>query len=228
MNMTCEECHLRLGGESEIDDAVAEHLASCAACMSFYGNISRLDILFERALQADIDAVATHAHRNKKNMIHYAAIAACIVLIVGFLAVQRIVNLQQPSLPAQIIAHVAAEPAALTKPPGAAATEDVHRILGSANLRIRADRHATINYIMRCEFNGQQIVHMVVQDASGPVTVLMMTEAHTIRHTQHFHADGYRGLIEPTRQGAIVVLTTGGDVDAIARRIRFAFDFQTA
>ena len=226
MNIDCDECRRRVGSEPKNRDADTDrHLAECPACMRFYCDTCGLDTLLTRALQAESDAVPTQRRGGTGSITRLVAVAAGLAVLIASAALLRLAPLQD-GLPARIAAHLAEEPAALHKSPGAASLDDVRRILAGAQLQLRPDHPAVINYIMRCEFNGQHIVHMVIQDTSGPVTVLVMTEDHAVRRAVHFHIDGYRGLVEPAPRGAIAVLSNSGDIDAITRRIMHALVFQ--
>jgi hypothetical protein len=71
------------------------------------------------------------------------------------------------------------------------------------------------------------VPHLVIQTASGPVTVMVLLHEHVAR-SKRFDEQGYRGVIVPVAgHGSLAVLTRGASVDSaaverIARRVQEA------
>jgi hypothetical protein len=73
-----------------------------------------------------------------------------------------------------------------------------------------------VSYANICEFRGHEVPHLVVQAASGPVTVMVLVHE-SVRSPVDFDEGGYRGVIVPVAgHGSIAVLTRSHTLDAAA------------
>ena len=62
-------------------------------------------------------------------------------------------------------------------------------------LRLKPDA-GVVSYASSCTFRGYKVPHLVVQTASGPVTVMVLVHE-AVRHATQFDEQGYRGTIVP-------------------------------
>jgi len=82
-----------------------------------------------------------------------------------------------------------------------------------------------VSYASSCAFRGYHVPHLVIQTASGPVTVMVLVHEQVVR-SKRFDEQGYRGVIVPVAgHGSLAVLTRGETVDfaaveGIARRVQ--------
>jgi len=101
--------------------------------------------------------------------------------------------------------------------------------IADAHMRLLPDA-GVVSYAASCEFRGHHVPHLVVQDTSGPVTVMVLVHE-SARSAVNFDEQGYRGVILPVPgHGAIAVLTRNKSlgtaaVDRIAARVVGAIDW---
>lgn len=228
MSTSCDQCRIAIGADPDNVDAITqEHLAHCNECADYFQRTQKIDSLFKQALHKESEVLVTPAAKNRHWQSSWpAAMAAGLAIITVSVLFLWTTNRPSP-LTRELVHHLVEEPAAFSKAPGAADPAEIQRILASANIRLRADSGAVINYIMRCDFNGQKIVHMVVESENGPVTILLMTEDRSIAQITRFSAEGYHGLVKPAARGAVAVLSSDNKVDLDSDRLLQAFEYQT-
>jgi hypothetical protein len=119
------------------------------------------------------------------------------------------------SLAGDVVSHMAEEPAAWRVTDAAVAPTQLREVLLNTHMRLGADA-GLVSYASSCEFRGHQVPHLVVQDESGPVTVMVLVHE-SVRTPVDFDEQGYRGVILPMPgHGAIAVLTRNQAVDPAA------------
>jgi hypothetical protein len=85
-------------------------------------------------------------------------------------------------------------------------------VLDESHLRL-ADGAGIVSYANSCGFRGHQVPHLVIQTASGPVTVMVLVHESVAKPVQ-FAEQGYRGVIVPVAgHGSLAVLTRGPAAD---------------
>jgi ABC-type amino acid transport substrate-binding protein len=133
------------------------------------------------------------------------------------------------SLATAVVAHMAAEPDAWRRTDTAVATGKLDAVLASAHVRLLPNA-GLVSYANSCEFRGHQVPHVVVQDSTGPVTVMIL-EHESVAAPVNFAEAGYRGVLVPVYgHGALAVLTrtTALDpaaVERIATRVMGALEW---
>jgi len=143
------------------------------------------------------------------------AIAASLVVAIGaagllWLAVPR------ASLAGDVVTHMAAEPDAWRATTTAVSPAALEAVTQDAHMRLSSSAAGLVSYASSCAFHGHQVPHLVVQDRSGPVTVMVLVHE-TARSADNFDEQGYRGEILPVPgHGAIAVLTRNQNLDAAA------------
>jgi len=139
------------------------------------------------------------------------------------------VSAPRESLAAAVVAHMAEEPEAWRRTDTAVATGKLDAVLASAHVRLLPNA-GLVSYANSCEFRGHRVPHVVVQDSTGPVTVMIL-ERESVAAPVNFDEAGYRGVLVPVSgHGALAVLTrtTALDpaaVDRIAMRVEGALDW---
>jgi hypothetical protein len=122
---------------------------------------------------------------------------------------------------------MAAEPDAWRRTTIAVSPAALDAVMQDAHSGLSANTAASVSYASSCAFRGYQVPHLVVQDPSGPVTVMLLVHE-SARSAQDFDEQGYRGVILPVPgHGAIAVLTRNQGLDAavidrIAEQLRGA------
>ncbi len=245
--MNCEHARLLIGADPySTSPQLEEHLENCPACSEFRAEMVALEGSIRHALERSPPVVKTAAQSSTQSSalhdskaIHSTAIgvlprdsatlrvkpmawrgwalAASVLIAV---TATMVVWFARPtdSLAHEIAVHVGGEPLSWDKttPVDAAYLERVLRNGG-------VDSTVTSNevvYAQTCLFRGHFVPHLVVQTASGPVTVMILPNEHVTRR-QSFYEGGFAGVIVPVQQGSIAVLARGAtNIDDIAGRMR--------
>ena len=106
-----------------------------------------------------------------------------------------------------MVAHVQAEPESWLAQQHVN-TADIDAALRRAGVQLDITSD-TITYAQSCWFRGHYVPHLVMQTASGPTTILLLRHE-PIGARRIFHEDGMSGVLVPSGQGSIAVLTRGG------------------
>jgi hypothetical protein len=144
----------------------------------------------------------------------WLAIAASVLVAFG-VAGALWLSASGPTLAADVVTHMAGEPEAWRRtdvPVPAGALQDVLR---DSHLRLAAGA-GMVSYASSCRFRGHQVPHLVIQTASGPVTVMVLVHDR-VPKSVWFDEQGYRGVIVPVAgHGSLAVLTRGTAADLSA------------
>lgn len=144
----------------------------------------------------------------------WLALAASVVVAlctagVLWLAVPR------TSLAQDVVAHMAGEPDAWKLTETAVPAAKLQAVVAAAHMRLQPSG-GLVSYANTCEFRGHEVPHLVVQDGSGPVTVMVLVHESEPSPVD-FDESGYRGVILPVAgHGSIAVLTRSHTLDAAA------------
>jgi hypothetical protein len=223
------------------DDAeLALHREACPECRRYTEELRRFEARLEQALRVDIAArsnvvpfmrwaragKAPAQRPDAWRTRQLPAMAAGLVLG-AVLAGAVWIGVPGRSLAADVVAHMADEPAAWRVTDTGVPAPQLNAVLRGSNLRLTGQA-GTVSYANSCSFRGYRVPHLVVQTASGPVTVMVLVHERTGKSTQ-FDEQGYRGTILPVPgHGSIAVLMrdpkaagAAGEVDvqAIAARV---------
>ncbi|HMD72818.1 MAG TPA: DUF3379 family protein [Steroidobacteraceae bacterium] len=223
------------------DPELLAHRDQCAPCAEFTERLVRFEARLASAMRLELGApaggagkvvplraaAARVAGRRDRLRPRWVALAASMLVAVGvagllWLAVPR------SSLADAVVAHMAGEPQAWLSNEAVPASR-LSEAIRDAHLTLRTDA-GVVSYAASCEFRGFHVPHLVVQDASGPVTVMVLVHE-SARATVNFDEQGYRGVIRAVPgHGAIAVLTrnralSGSDVERIAARVQDAIEW---
>jgi hypothetical protein len=169
----------------------------------------------ERGTVAPIEAATrprtASALRHRQGWLAMAASAAAAAVIVGGLWLSA----AGPTLAADVVTHMAGEPQAWRRTDIAVPAQELQEVLSDSHLRLGAGA-GMVSYARSCRFRGHRVPHLVVQTASGPVTVMVLVHDHVPKSVR-FDEQGYRGVIVPVAgHGSLAVLTRGNDADLAA------------
>jgi hypothetical protein len=210
------------------DAELRAHRESCAECRAFTDRLLKFESRLERALRLDFAATSTvlpferkHADgpRQQRRRMALAASVVLGVAIVGGVWLA----LPQSSLAAAVVAHMAGEPEAWQRTDTAVPKPELEAVLKGSQLRLKPDP-GIVSYASSCTFRGYKVPHLVVQTASGPVTVMVLVHEPS-RHPTQFDDQGYRGTIVPVPgHGSIAVLMrdtgiSAGEIKRIAAQV---------
>ena len=210
------------------DAELRAHREACAECRAYSEQLLEFESRLQRALRIDLPERAQVLPFARKPAAagsatrRVLAIAASVLL--GAALVGGIwLSLPQRSLAAAVVAHMAGEPDAWKRtdiPVDAPALQDV---LKDSRLELKPDA-GIVSYASSCSFRGHVVPHLVVQTASGPVTVMVLVHE-PMRKSMDFDEQGYRGTIVPVRgHGSIAVLmhdsgVSRAQIEKIAARV---------
>jgi hypothetical protein len=225
------------------DPELARHREACPECSSYTEELQRFEARLEQALRVDIPvrsnvvpfmnwARARKVPVQKQDAWRPRRLPAIAAALIAGALIPLAVWIGVPgrSLAADVVAHMAGEPAAWRRTDTGVPASQLDAVLGASNLRLTAQA-GTVSYASSCSFRGYLVPHLVVQTGSGPVTVMVLVHERTGRLTQ-FDEQGYRGTIVPVPgHGSIAVLVqdpaaagadaapTAVDVQRIAARV---------
>jgi hypothetical protein len=238
--MNCLEFRRHVGAEpSSTLAAVAAHREECPACAGFQGEMRALDRLLGKAMRIDVvsgtraataPAAAavervpgpSHARHGAARPRRWLAMAAS--LVAGVLVATTLwLSYPGPTLAAEVIGHVASDPAALVA--GQPLPEQaVTKVLQPSHVRLRPDM-GTVTFAMRCEFEGHVVPHLVVQTDRGPVTVLLLLHR-SVGAATRIEEAGYSAVVLPAPRGSIAIVgRDAAGIEAIAQQVFDSVDW---
>ncbi len=215
--MNCEQYREAIAAQpGESSSSTAAHVAQCAGCAEFRRDILAMDKLIARALEIDVpelrlpqlsplDGSSTVASLPLRRMSTplWLGLAASIA-IAAVLGIRLLMNdAVQPSLAAEILAHLDHEPEALRVTSTAVSAQSLNTVIG-----VRADMDSSpglVTYASTCVINGHTVPHLVIQGERGPVTILLLAEE-MIDAAIAIEGAGVRGVVLPVGSGSIAVI----------------------
>lgn len=210
------------------DAELRAHREACAECRAYTEQLLKFESRLERALRVDVPPGSQVLPFERKRATapqasqRFVALAAS-VLIGAAIACGVWLSLPQSSLAAAVVAHMAGEPEAWQRTDVAVPMPELEDVLKDAKLRLKPDA-GIVSYASSCTFRGHRVPHLVVQTASGPVTVMVLVHE-PVSHVTQFDDQGYRGTIVPVPgHGSIAVLMRdpgigAGEIQRIAARV---------
>jgi hypothetical protein len=213
--VSCAQIRLEVGADPALSGAeLEEHLRECASCRQFREEMRTLDANIRRALEQPPQSVGT-----PRRAVPWRPWALAASVLLAMLAVLSVWVLRpSDTLAHEVVAHVREEPESWLARQQVDARGIAAALRGAGvELDITSDR---ISYAQSCWFRGHYVPHLVVQSASGPVTVMILRNQH-VRGRRTFEESGMSGVIVPAPQGSIAVLTRGGgNVEALATQMQ--------
>ena len=238
--MNCDQLQERLLAVPTARDAeVTAHLAECAGCRAFVGELDGFEVLLRRALEVPVppraapvpDAapatvVPLPAVRRSLHPARWFALAASVAAV-AVLAAALLTFYPRAALSTALVGHMSHEPDSWAVTPVAVPDGALAYVLGRSGVRLAAGA-AQISYAHSCWFRGWFVPHLVVQTGHGPMTVMVLRHEHVTAATP-IDEGGYRGVIVPAGRGSIAVLSRSGagpaEVDSVAARVAAAVTF---
>jgi hypothetical protein len=219
--------------------AMRGHVAECEECTRYSERLRLFEARLERALRVPLGnglAAAPLTRRPAR-----PALARLLTVRRGRLAMAASLLLAAvlagglwsaapgASLAAAVVGHMAEEPQAWLRTDSAVPEPTLDRVMGESHVRFKATA-GLFTYASSCLFRGHLVPHLVVQTATGPVTVMLLTQE-TVKRPQRFDEQGYRGMLLPVAaHGSLAVLqrdpgTDMGTIQAVAIRVRDAIEW---
>ncbi len=223
------------------DPELAAHRESCPECNLYTERLLRFESRLEHALRVPVaaptdsaanagmaappDAQASRSGRvvplrrkgpppaagrvpYRKNWLTMAASVLLAAVVAGGLWL----GVPRSSLASDVVTHMGGEPQAWKRTDVPVPGPALQEVLSNTHLRL-GDSAGVVSYAASCEFRGYRVPHLVIQTASGPVTVMVLVHEPVSKPTR-FDEQGYRGVIVPVAgHGSLAVLTRGEAVD---------------
>jgi hypothetical protein len=235
-----------LSDPRELPEELLAHGRECADCTAFAERAARFEARLESAMrlnctqdraaaagalpeaaagsEADViplrrDAAGVGVHAAARvpapaGRSRWFAVAATFALAAATLGLLWIA-VPRTSIAGDVVTHMADEPAAWAVTDAAVSTAQLDAVLRDTHMRLE-EGAGVVSYASSCEFRGHRVPHLVVQDASGPVTVMVLVHE-SVRTPVEFDEQHYRGVILPVpAHGSIAVLTRNQLVDQAA------------
>ena len=199
----CRHARLHIGAEPRALPAdVAAHVAGCAECSRFRDETLALDERLRAALELPLARFRKPVAPARRFALA-ASVVLAMLLGAGFWLLRP-----QPALADEIVAHVAHEAGSWDQREllPASAVADVLRQAG-----VKFDSSLPVVYAMACPFHGRRVPHLVVQTATGPMTVMLLANEKIAARTE-FSEGGYHGVLLPAGAGSVAVLSRDGAV----------------
>jgi hypothetical protein len=244
--VTCSDVRTALEAEpAGQDPALLAHVGTCAACAEYRDRLLELDRRVRAALavpvphstRTSLAAVLERAGREAPTSLPppratrrpfaraplarlaLAASVASVAVVTGLLWL----GYPRATLADDVVAHMAHEPGAW-RTTREVPTERLSAVLGRGDVTLHP-ASLDVTYAQTCWFRGRRAPHLVVQSATGPVTVMVLTHE-VVTAREPFVEDGYRGVLVPAPRGALAVLARdAGDVDDVAARALAALQY---
>lgn len=229
--MNCLEFRRELAARPlDLGTQAEAHRAACPACAEAWvraaGFESRLQsVLAVPAPPALADRILLRQttqvrHRSRQGL---SRLAAGLVMALGMIGIGYLGLRSEDSLAAVSVAHLGHEPFALQRT-DLVAQADITRQFLAQGIALKAPLSG-LTYLTRCPLGGRQSLHMVVQGAGGPVTVMYVPGHH--HGAADFHEGQVVGRHRDIGSGTLVLLAPDGQAfDAIEAMFRGAIEGQ--
>ena len=213
--MNCDDYKEALLADPGIEDETG-HATGCASCQAHKAEVLALNAKISQALQLDVpplsmpelpeidtDGVIALPTRRGRSKVAWFALAASVVLAV-FVGIRTTNDRPELSLAEQVLAHVDHEPKALA--PTTIPVTDAHLAAAVPESLATMNHDAgLITFAESCVINGNDVPHLVIQGAYGPVTILLMPEE-MIGKAHSFEGVNTKGVILPVGSGSIAIV----------------------
>ena len=215
--MNCLEVRRRLLIDpSRIDRETRAHLASCAGCKSESERLLELDEEIRRALQVE-PAPGLHsrillAEVLRRSRIRFGArflaIAAALLLSAGAAiwtvrVSGPVESLPEQSLSESVLAHIQSEIEYLRRD-DKVTPQALALMLTHFGVRLRDDL-GQVRYLSHCRIGGSDGVHLILEGATAPITVLLMP-GEQAGHRETVDGGGFQGVVVPSGPGSMAVV----------------------
>jgi hypothetical protein len=216
----------------DADPQLREHRESCHDCQVYTERLMRFESKLDRALRVAVPVEAqpsaaslprsaaplrpeSQGWRRRSPVYRGGWAMAASVLLAVVAASALWLSVPRHSLAADVVTHMAGEPNAWRRTDVPVASAALQTVLRDSHLRL-ATRAGMVSYASSCEFRGHRVPHLVIQTASGPVTVMVLVHEPAAKPVR-FDEGGYRGVIVPVAgHGSLAVLTRDSATDSKA------------
>jgi anti-sigma factor RsiW len=212
MTNECAHARIAIGGEPQaLAPDVTAHLTTCPACRLFHAETLALDGRLRAALELPLSEFRKAAPVPARRFALAASVALAMLLGASFWLFRP-----QSALADEVIDHVRHE----------SGSWSAHEVLSASELAdvlaqagVTFDTSMPVVYAMACPFHGRRVPHLVVQTATGPMTVMLLAHE-KVSARREFSEGGFQGILLPAGEGSIAVLMQNGKVpDVVATQV---------
>lgn len=207
------------------------HLAGCPQCRGYRDEMLELERRLQRALELG-PLLPSRGNTTRARVLPLqprrtrrwnAGLGLAASLLIGVFCVVALWALRPTdTLAHELVLHVQAESRSWAAREPVTQAE-LARILRHAGVELDAAR---VSYARSCWFRGHYVPHLVLQTASGPVTVLLLGNEHVTAATP-FDEDHLQGTLLPAPHGSLAVLARAStDLDAATREVSSALKWR--
>ncbi len=227
--MNCLEFRRRLSTDpGDRDTAIRVHVRDCTACSRWAAQAAHFEGLLHQAMEVEVPEnlasriLLRHASRDPRPArSHRRALAlAASILVTVVLGGGLLWYESRPTLADEIFVHLDEMPYSLTSTAilDDAAVADVFRWFGADVSPELGD----VSFANVCEFKNKRVAHVVLQQATSPVTVIIMPGERVTR-PGHISNGKRSGLLLPYAGGSMVIVPERAQrLDELEERIRRA------
>jgi hypothetical protein len=222
--MNCEEFRRAVGAEpSTTQLEVLEHAASCVECTRYRSDMRAMDGLIHKALAIDLSKSVPRVEARRSMTVW--RIAASVLVTVTVLAVGWIAYPRQ-SLAEDLVRHVVVESMMIKDSHPQPSAAEIQTVLQRAGVRLEPN-DLNVSFAKTCGFRGQLVPHLIVRTESGPVTVMLITNADPIAKARRFEEQGFHGTFVPAPRGVLAVLGRTPSVEKVTEDVLAALSWET-
>ncbi len=221
----------------QLSDEMQAYLKEHPELKPIVQNARELDQQIEHALKVEVPeglearilVKQQHKEKTEKNSpppiriqsnrwARWSGVAASLLVVLVGLGVWQeratLFPLKATDVIAHVIHHMEDEPdfMALTKLPKS------EKVLQKLFLAVGASLEHPVehmSYVGECVINGQKGLHIVLQEADGPVTIIVMP-GQQLAAMEAFEASGYQGELLPVKGGIVAIMGKGRKQVALA------------
>jgi len=117
-----------------------------------------------------------------------------------------------------IIAHIEHDPSLMTAVKLPNSEQELQQLFANVGAQLSKPVEG-MSYAGMCDVEGQQGLHIVMQEQGQPVTIIVMP-GQQVEAMQAFHKSGYQGEILPVKGGVVAIVANSMEQVALAQ-IRF-------
>lgn len=212
---SCREARLAIGGDPRhLPPDALRHVEGCAACARFLAETLAMDDRLRTALELPL-------HRFRRPPPARRLALAASVLLAVLVGGGLWTFWPQPTLAGDVLEHLRHEPDSWNQQRRLTAGE-LAPVLREAGIEL--DPTVPVVYASSCAFRGHVVPHLVVQSASGPMTVMILAHEQ-VTSRREFSEGDYRGVLLPAPRGGIAVITRhqaaeAGEVQRLLNAVR--------
>jgi Protein of unknown function (DUF3379) len=222
--ISCAEYRRQMLAEpNNASPLLREHRKTCEACAAYSVKLERFEAKLRQALEVPIgaqqaDNVVQLAARRRPvpPQRRWLAVAASVLGGIG-IATFLWIGSVRPTLASAVVAHLGHEPGVWNPTDRMVPTPELAAVLKDAGVRLGSGL-SRVSYAQSCLFRMHHVPHLVVQTASGPVTVMVLAYE-SVDQAQRFDEQGYQGMLVPVHGHGSLAVIMRGKTEADVQRV---------